>query len=79
MKTKEFIKDIIVKLKDLLVDMILSYILKKLTPLIALCASRLLMETLQVYKDLLNQNGVEATEENVEIFSKTTTYIEELT
>lgn len=49
------IKDIIVKLKDLLVDMMLSYILKKLAPLIALCASRLLMETLQVYKDLLNQ------------------------
>lgn len=32
----------------------------------------------QYYKDLLNQNGVEPTEENVDIFSKTTTYIEEL-
>ena len=32
----------------------------------------------QYYKDLLNQNGVEATEENVSIFSTTTTYIEEL-
>jgi hypothetical protein len=49
------IRDIIIQLKDLLVEMLLSYILKKLTPLISLCASRLLMETLQVYKDLLNQ------------------------
>ena len=32
----------------------------------------------QYYKDLLNQNGVEATEENVSIFSTTPTYIEEL-
>ena len=49
------IRDIIIQLKDLLVEMLLSYILKKLAPLISLCASRLLMETLQVYKDLLNQ------------------------
>lgn len=49
------IRDIIKQLKDLLVEMLLSYILKKLAPLISLCASRLLMETLQVYKDLLNQ------------------------
>ena len=32
----------------------------------------------QYYKDLLNQNGVEATEENISIFSATTTYVEEL-
>lgn len=32
----------------------------------------------QYYKDLMNQNGVEATEENVEIFSSTTRYVEEL-
>lgn len=32
----------------------------------------------QYYKDLMNQNGVEATEENVEIFSTTTRYIEEM-
>lgn len=32
----------------------------------------------QYYKDLMNQNGVEATEENVSIFSTTTRYVEEL-
>ena len=32
----------------------------------------------QYYKDLLNQNGVEATKENVSMFSATTTYVEEL-
>ena len=32
----------------------------------------------QYYKDLMNQNGVEATEENVAIFSNTTKYVEEL-
>ena len=32
----------------------------------------------QYYKDLLNQNGVEATEENIAVFSTTTTYVEEL-
>jgi len=32
----------------------------------------------QYYKDLLNQNGVDATEENVSIFSTTTKYVEEL-
>lgn len=49
------IKDIILKLKDLLVDMLLSYALKKLSPLLALFASRLLLETLKMYKDLLMQ------------------------
>ena len=32
----------------------------------------------QYYRDLLNQNGVEATEENVSVFAKTTSYVEEL-
>lgn len=32
----------------------------------------------QYYKDLMNQSGVEATEENVAIFSKTSQYVEEL-
>ena len=32
----------------------------------------------QYYKDLMNQNGVEATEENVSIFATTTSYVEEL-
>ena len=32
----------------------------------------------QYYKDLLNQNGVEASDENVAILSATTTYVEEL-
>lgn len=47
------IKDIIVKLKDMLVDMFLSWILKKLTPLLALFAARILLEALTMYKDLL--------------------------
>jgi hypothetical protein len=47
------IKDIVIKLKDLIVDMFLQYALKKLAPLLALFASRLLLETLIAYKDLL--------------------------
>lgn len=49
------IKEIIIRLKDLLLDMFLSYILKKLSPLIALLASRLLLETFKMYLDLLVQ------------------------
>lgn len=49
------IKDIIIRLKDLLVEMFLNYILKKLAPLLALFASKLLMETLNVYKSLLEE------------------------
>lgn len=49
------IKDIVVKIKDLLVDMFLNFVLEKLKPLLALFASRLLLETLQAYKDLLMQ------------------------
>ena len=49
------IKDIIIRLKDLLVEMFLDYVLKKLTPLLALFASKLLMETLNVYKSLLEE------------------------
>lgn len=47
------VKDIIVQLKNMLLDMFLSWILQKLTPLLALFASRLLLEALQMYKDLL--------------------------
>lgn len=49
------IKDIIIKLKDLLVEMFLSWIMEKVKPLIELFAAKLLMETLQMYKDLLIQ------------------------
>ena len=49
------IKDIIIRLKDLLVDMLLKFIMDKLRPLLELFASRLLLETLRVYKDLLMQ------------------------
>lgn len=49
------IKDIIIKLKDLLVEMFLSWIMEKVKPLIELFAAKLLMETLQTYKDLLVQ------------------------
>jgi hypothetical protein len=47
------IKDITKKLKDMIIDMMLSYVLEKLSPLLALFASRLLLEALQMYKDLL--------------------------
>lgn len=49
------IKDIIIKLKDLLIDMFLNYILKELTPLLAIFSSQLLLETLMLYRDLLMQ------------------------
>jgi hypothetical protein len=47
------IKDIIVKLKDMLIDMFLNWILKKLAPLLALFTARILLEALTMYKDLL--------------------------
>lgn len=47
------VKDIIVQLKNMLIDMFLSWILQKLTPLLALFAARILLEALQMYKDLL--------------------------
>ena len=47
------IKDIVIKLKNLLIDMLVQYVLKKLTPLLALFASKLLLESLIAYKDLL--------------------------
>lgn len=49
------IKDIIVRLKDLIVEMILQMILDKLKPLVELFAARLLMETVMMYKDLLTR------------------------
>lgn len=49
------IKDIVIKLKELLVDVFLNFIMDKLKPLLTLFASRLLLETLQAYKDLLTQ------------------------
>lgn len=49
------IKDIIIKLKDLLIEMFLSWIMEKVKPLIELFAAKLLMETLKMYKDLLMQ------------------------
>ena len=49
------IKEIIIRLKALLLDLFLSYILKELQPLIGLLASRLLLETLHMYIDLLEQ------------------------
>ena len=47
------IKDIIIQLKNMLIEMLMKYVLEKLRPLIELMASRLLLETLQMYKDLL--------------------------
>lgn len=49
------IKDIIVKIKDLIVEMFLNFILEKLSSLLALFASKLLLETLNVYRSLLNE------------------------
>lgn len=49
------IKDIIVKIKDVLVDWFLGFIMDKLQPLLELFASRLLSETLKNYKSLLMQ------------------------
>jgi hypothetical protein len=47
------IKDIITKLKDMLIDMLLQFVIEKLTPILALFASKLLLESLKLYKDLL--------------------------
>lgn len=49
------IKDIIVKIKDLIVDMFLNFILEELSSLLALFASKLLLETLNNYRSLLNE------------------------
>lgn len=49
------IKDIIIKLKDMLVDWFMGLIMDKLRPLLELFAARLLLETLRNYKDLLMQ------------------------
>jgi hypothetical protein len=47
------ILDIVIKLKNMLIDMLMSYILDKLAPLLALFASKLVLEALKMYKDLL--------------------------
>ena len=49
------IKDIIIKIKDLIVDMFLNFILEELSSLLALFASKLLLETLNNYRSLLNE------------------------
>lgn len=49
------IKDIIIKLKDMLVEWFMGLIMDKLRPLLELFAARLLLETLRNYKDLLMQ------------------------
>jgi hypothetical protein len=49
------IKDIIVQLKDMLIEMFMELILSKLRPLLELFASKLLLETLKMYRDLLQQ------------------------
>lgn len=47
------IRDVVVKVKDLIVDLLLNYILEELTSLLELFSSKLLLETLIVYKELL--------------------------
>ena len=49
------IKDVIVKIKDLLLDMFLSWVMEKLSELLAIFASKLLLETLNTYRTLLEQ------------------------
>lgn len=49
------IKDIIIKIKDLVVDMFLNFILEKISSLLGLFASKLLLETLSAYRSLLNE------------------------
>lgn len=49
------IKDIIVKIKDLIVDMFLNFILEELSSLLALFSSKLFLETLNTYRNLLNE------------------------
>lgn len=49
------IKDIIIKLKDKLIELFMNLVMDKLKPLLELFALRLLAETLKMYKDLLNQ------------------------
>lgn len=49
------IKDIAKRLKDLIIEMMINYVLEKLSPLIALFTSRLLLESLKAYKDLLEE------------------------
>lgn len=51
----QILKEIIVKIKDLLIDWLLEMIVDYLKPLIELFASKLLLETLKSYKDLLQQ------------------------
>lgn len=51
----QMLKEIIVKLKDLVIDFLLEMIINYLKPLIELFASKLLLETLKMYKDLLQQ------------------------
>ena len=49
------IKDIVVKMKDMVVEMLLKLVMNKIQPLLELFASRLLAESLKMYKDLLTQ------------------------
>lgn len=49
------IKDIIIKLQDMVIDVLLGMIMDKLRPLLELFATRLMLETMKMYKDLLMQ------------------------
>jgi hypothetical protein len=49
------VKDVIVKIKNMVVDLFLKLVINELKPLLELFASRLLAETLKTYKDLLTQ------------------------
>lgn len=49
------IAEAVIKIKNMLMDMFLSWVLRELSPLLALFASRILLEALKMYKDLLTE------------------------
>ena len=49
------IRDIILRLKDLIVQLLINFLMEKIRPLLELFAAKLLMETMKIYKDLLMQ------------------------
>lgn len=47
------IAEAVIKIKNMLMDMFLSWIMREIAPLLGLFASRILLEALKMYKDLL--------------------------
>lgn len=49
------IAEVVIQIKNLLLEMFLDWILKELSPLLSLFASRILLEMLKMYKDILTE------------------------